>query len=227
MDVPPRNPLTPVGAYSNQSHSYYGTYDQGGNVGEFGEYWLRDAYNNAMVRLLGGAWVFATNFLSSDMFDADRTSPDGPGSRYGFRLAAAVEPPPYSYRKWQQENFSQEELENPDVSGALAGPNCAGLPNLMQYALGLSPQSPGQAQATVTTGSTEVSFTYQRAANRPDLQYSVQYSDDLQHWSSEGVVQEKRDTQGDMEIWKAVVANPKPVGFFRIKVELLEPNETP
>jgi formylglycine-generating enzyme required for sulfatase activity len=79
------NYLSNVGAYSN-SASYYGTFDQGGNVWEWNE-----AVNGSNRGRLGGAWgnaeihLRATNFIVDNPLDED--------TDMGFRLATSVPEP--------------------------------------------------------------------------------------------------------------------------------------
>jgi len=83
-DEPIGNALTPVGAYT-LADSYYGTFDQGGNVWEW-----NDAVIDANRGLRGGSWAF-------DEFDLRASSrgqaaPTGEDYDIGFRVATVPEP---------------------------------------------------------------------------------------------------------------------------------------
>lgn len=81
------NYLTPVGSYA-LADSYYGTFDQGGNVSE----WTETIYpGNQRVRR-GGYWANGETGLRSSARDA--YIPTQERSDTGFRLAAIPEPSP-------------------------------------------------------------------------------------------------------------------------------------
>jgi formylglycine-generating enzyme required for sulfatase activity len=82
-----QNYLTDVGAYTS-SPSYYGTFDQGGNVLE----WNETAVLSSSRGLRGGAWG---NTSSIDLRASDRYSffPSDGTSSLGFRVAAIVPEP--------------------------------------------------------------------------------------------------------------------------------------
>lgn len=81
---PGQNYLTEGGVFSN-SASYYGTFDQGGDVWE----WNDDVISLSR-RLRGGAWNSPENYLHSSF--ADYSLPTGEGFDVGFRLASVPEP---------------------------------------------------------------------------------------------------------------------------------------
>ena len=78
------NALTPVGAYTS-SDSYYGTFDQGGNVWEW-----NDAVIISSRGVRGGTWYYVEN----DLLASVRTSgaPSGENEYIGFRIATVPEP---------------------------------------------------------------------------------------------------------------------------------------
>jgi formylglycine-generating enzyme required for sulfatase activity len=77
--------LTPVGTFSG-SKSYYGTYDQGGDI-----YQWNDAIIGASRGVRGGAWDVA----ASDMESTSRSSrvPTGEHDALGFRVVEAIPEP--------------------------------------------------------------------------------------------------------------------------------------
>jgi sulfatase modifying factor 1 len=79
-----QNYLTPVGAYTD-SASYYGTFDQGGNVFEW-----NDAIIGSSRGVRGGSWHLTEGRLqASDRYGNDPTSVN---SSVGFRVATVPEP---------------------------------------------------------------------------------------------------------------------------------------
>ena len=87
------NYLSNVGAFTN-SASYYGTFDQTGNVAEWNDFSGTTADTTKGIR--GGAWNnFASNVTSSTLLTP---APSTEISRYGFRLAAPTAvPEPSTY----------------------------------------------------------------------------------------------------------------------------------
>jgi formylglycine-generating enzyme len=76
--------LTPVGAFT-QADSYYGTFDQGGNVGEW-----NDAIISSSRGLRGGSWDDLEIFLRAS--GRDFGGPTLENSCLGFRVATVPEP---------------------------------------------------------------------------------------------------------------------------------------
>ena len=77
--------LTPVGAYAN-TRSYYGAYDQAGNVQE----WTEEIVFVTNRRLRGGSFVYNEYYSQSDDFEFDTPDYEAPG--IGFRVAGALDP---------------------------------------------------------------------------------------------------------------------------------------
>ena len=59
------------------------------------------------------------------------------------------------FEEWQREHFTEEELNDPSISGPDADPDGDGIPNLMEYAMGLDPKSP-DANVWIWGGLTNV-----------------------------------------------------------------------
>jgi formylglycine-generating enzyme required for sulfatase activity len=76
---------TDVGAYL-YSTSFYGTFDQAGNVQE----WTEEIIYVTNRRLRGGSWNYNEYYSASGDFEFD--TPDYPADGIGFRVAGAVEP---------------------------------------------------------------------------------------------------------------------------------------
>jgi formylglycine-generating enzyme required for sulfatase activity len=83
-NFPSSNALTDVGAYT-QSASYYGTYDQGGDVQEW-----TDAVSGSSRIMRGGSWSSSETALRSTARSA--LDPTSVSSGYGFRIASIPEP---------------------------------------------------------------------------------------------------------------------------------------
>ena len=79
---PSGNVLTPVGAYT-LAGSYYGTFDQGGNVWEW-----NDAIIGSSQRLRGGSWGTSDYFLRS--YESNERGPIAESSDAGFRIVTRI-----------------------------------------------------------------------------------------------------------------------------------------
>ena len=83
--VPPQNYLTNVGAYT-QSDSFYGTFDQGGNVWE----WNEAIIVGSSRGLRGGNWNIGSYYLAASY--RSNGTPTNEVSLIGFRVASVPEP---------------------------------------------------------------------------------------------------------------------------------------
>jgi sulfatase modifying factor 1 len=83
-----QNYLTDVGAYAS-SASYYGTFDQGGNVWEWNE-----AVYSDVRGIRGGAWNSSTSDLLASYLNGDSAFDED--YRIGFRVASLAVPEPAS-----------------------------------------------------------------------------------------------------------------------------------
>lgn len=125
-----------------------------------------------------------------------------------------------SVDSWARGHFSESELLDPAVSGPNADPDRDGIPNLIEYALGLDPRVPTEAALPpVSVTETDWSYTYSRPIDRSDLTYTVEYSVDLVNWSP--VSGEHRRTSGGdgTETWTATQPRAAaPNCYFRLAV---------
>lgn len=119
---------------------------------------------------------------------------------------------------WRRSHFSAAELANPALSGPDASPAGDGIPNLMKYALGLPPKIRASASTQIARSGTTWVMTYQRPADRPDLQYRVEASDlGGSAWSTAGV-SHTRIAAGPTDTWQASVAGTQSRRFLRLVV---------
>jgi hypothetical protein len=125
-----------------------------------------------------------------------------------------------SFARWQEEHFGAEELADPEVSGpAATGPD--GLSNLLRYALGLGRESPlAERRPELTRVADAWVFRYERPSWRPDLEYLVEASTDLQHWSSVNVHHHMIAEAGGTDSWEAYAEAEATTLFYRLVVTL-------
>lgn len=121
---------------------------------------------------------------------------------------------------WQLGYFSESELLDPAISGPNADPDHDGMPNLVEYALGLDPRAASSTSAPpVGVTATDWTFTYSRPADRSDITYAVEYSVDLTHWVSVGAEHRKISTANGVETWTATQPlTLSPSCYFRLVV---------
>jgi endonuclease/exonuclease/phosphatase family metal-dependent hydrolase len=93
------------------------------------------------------------------------------------------------YQAWREQNFTAAELNDPAISGDAADPDRDAIPNLMEYALVLDPNTP-DAQGLPKPGKTTVgsskymTLTYTKPKISSDLIYTVEVSNNLSTWFS-------------------------------------------
>lgn len=124
-----------------------------------------------------------------------------------------------TFESWTLAHFTADELLDVAVSGPAADPDRDGFANLLEYALGLAPRVADAAQGpAATTDGDDWIFTYTRPAERGDVGYSVEATEDLATWDV-SVATHVRLTVGVTETWQARV--PLATGpriFFRLRV---------
>lgn len=125
-----------------------------------------------------------------------------------------------NFSSWLVDTFQPAEISNSALTGPNADYDHDGIPNLVEYALGLDPKSASTSGLPlVAKTSTDWTFTYTRPAARADVAYVVEYSTNLTSWTDVGVTLSPVTTGGATETWRATV--PVSVGsncFLRLKV---------
>lgn len=102
-----------------------------------------------------------------------------------------------------------------DQRGALDDPDGDGLPNLLEYALGLAPGAADSSGAPALQAvENTLTYTYRRAV-ATGLTYTVETSSDLINWSDVGVDQGTPDANGNVT---ATVLLDGPGRYLRLKV---------
>ncbi len=95
----------------------------------------------------------------------------------------------YPFSAWRTENFSEAELQNPAISGALADPSGAGIANLLRYVLGIPAKRPGVAGLPAVSveeigGNKYLTLTYTRSKLAGGVALAVQVSGSLEPGSA-------------------------------------------
>jgi sugar lactone lactonase YvrE len=154
-----------------------------------------------------------------------------PGSTYYYRISASNIDGSASTRQgtfttltltqgWRQTHFGSTANSGSAADGA--DPDRDGLPNLLEYALNLSPNAASRATAAVQAAGGNLEYTYSRgtAAFNGGTTYQVEWSDDLTLWFTTGVVESLISDDGTQQQVKATL----PAGsggrrFVRLRVQ--------
>ncbi len=119
---------------------------------------------------------------------------------------------------WRQTYFGSPA--NAGNGSDSADPDLDGLPNLVEYALGLDPMAASTTGLpTVTTTGTDWVYTYTRPTATTELTYTVEISTNLVDWTLVPTVHEFVTSSGGVETWHALYPlNAAARIFFRLKV---------
>jgi hypothetical protein len=142
-----------------------------------------------------------------------------------YSMSVIVLQKPQSFAAWQAQKFTSAELADPTISGPNADPDHDGIPNLMEYALGLEPKSfassglpvPGQQQIS---GKNYLTLTFTKPRVIGDVQYTVLVSSDLKTWNSgPGYAVRIDDGSTDQAVFRDVTAiGDTPQHFMKLQV---------
>ena len=144
---------------------------------------------------------------------------------------------PLPVETWRYANFGNISGEGP-VTGNLADPDHDELPNLIEYAFAMNPNSASRERLpvgslTTIKGKDYPTLTFTRPTSATDLNYKVLVSTDAQEWQdactcsgtaiamNSGTVLISRTTSNAMETIVIRVANPIQSGqsrFFKVRV---------
>jgi len=103
---------------------------------------------------------------------------EGPVSGRILRIGTDAEPT--GFAAWQNEEFSEAELNDPAISGPLADPDESGIPNLLRYALGLGRYDAFEDALPDGEVRAEAIFRYRRLiAEDGGITYVIEVNDDL------------------------------------------------
>jgi hypothetical protein len=131
------------------------------------------------------------------------------------------------YETWVAQWFAQHPSFNGEAALPDADPDGDGISNLMEYALGLNPNTPGVIPAALVINGAQLEYAYTRstAAREAGLLYQIEWSDTLEpgSWTTETVTQQIESTEGALETVKATVsAGNADRRFLRLRVDSIE-----
>ena len=105
------------------------------------------------------------------------------------RWPATAAPTPW--QEWRADHFTPTNLANLSLSGSTPDPDKDGIENLMEYALGLNPNSASPLSQRITNdldSNQYLRLTITKNPNATDVLYIVEVSSDLLNWSSTSTV---------------------------------------
>jgi len=88
----------------------------------------------------------------------------------------------YDFTTWQMEYFTAGEISSPAISGELADPEGDGLPNLLEYILGLDPKahdSDTENRGSLVQDGSGFQFTWEQHKKRAGAMVALEWSDSL------------------------------------------------
>ena len=100
--------------------------------------------------------------------------------------AGALQP----YLKWLENYFTADALDRPLITGWTADPDFDGMNNLLEYFHGSDPSSAMHSPHSLkidrdtTDGDAKWQITFSKVAELPGIEWSVEYSTDLQSWAT-------------------------------------------
>ncbi len=125
---------------------------------------------------------------------------------------------PVEFGSWIQRHFPG--VTDPAVIGPKASPAADGIPNLVKFALGLSPLEPGlnrlPAAGRDENGDAFLPFPSNRLAT--GIEVDVEWSQDLQSWTSDGLLITQEDESEETRWQTARLASEGARIFFRMRV---------
>ena len=144
-----------------------------------------------------------------------------------YSMTVMVLQQPQSFTNWRAQNFTPTELADDSISGPVADPDHDGIPNLLEYSLGLSPKAAGSSGLPVAgtqpfSGKNYLTLNFNKPLTIGDVTYTVQVSNDLKTWNSgTGYVLRTDDGTTSQAVFRdATAIGDSPSHFIRLQVTL-------
>ena len=121
------------------------------------------------------------------------------------QLTITVQPEPYTL--WKFANFGSAATVAA-ISGDLIDSQNDGLPNLLKYALGKSPNAPATTGITLGNNGTTFTMNYTLASAATDVSTHAWWTPDITNpaaWTTSGVTETMLSDNGTLQRWQATV----------------------
>ncbi len=120
---------------------------------------------------------------------------------------------------WRHQNFGT--LDPNGAAADNASPAKDGIPNLVKYALGLTPSKPVTTDDVGTLVKTQGGFEFYYQARTDDdrLSVKVERSGDLSNWTTENVSTSILESNGSINVFKALHIGSASRQFIRLSVD--------
>lgn len=141
-------------------------------------------------------------------------------------IPVSISVPGGAYQNWRDLQFNTL-VENFQIAGDQADPDHDSIPNLIEYALNLDPNTKNIENdlPQLSTSNNKLYFTYRKNLSATDMSFNIQKSEDLSQqnlWSAAQVLSEEIiNNDGDTQLIRATLENSNTgsKSFFRLKVE--------
>ena len=143
------------------------------------------------------------------------------GTLQGFSIELTGAIPVSGYEKWQLDQFSAQQILDPEIAAETADPDGDGRTNLLEYAIGGNPQAfDQQGEPILVITETIPRLQFVADTGKTDLIYQPQLSTDLVTWTDAATV--VTGTFDSLEI-REVAMPENTIGFVRLKVTRISP----
>ncbi len=120
---------------------------------------------------------------------------------------------------WLAEQFTEQELDNPEIGGLLGDPDANGYTNLQEFLFGIDPATGEPPRFEIFLEGNEICLIYPRSLTSAGPEYlEVRYSRNLAEWSTEGLGEDELFEAHGLKFVKVTLAKQDndPV-FFEIR----------
>lgn len=157
--------------------------------------------------------------VSDSLAEGDRTVSVAVAGDFGLTSdpaqAAIVTIQDKPFDAWRFANFSTAELSDSSISGETADPDHDGIPNLIEYALGLNPKSFDHLPVTLANLGGYLAITSPKSPAATDITWNAETSGDLKSWTPAVIT---TNTATTFEARDTVLKSASPKRFIRLKI---------
>ena len=126
--------------------------------------------------------------------------------------------------QWRLQQFTAEELADPDLSSAAADPDHDAIVNLLEYALDLNPKAAETNGSPFATFKERLVLNYRQNKDAVDVTFVVEARDalDAGAWSSDSLIEISRENFGShwlVSVQDSAYTTNTPARFMRLRVK--------